>query len=311
MQVYHVGLHQIPDNLQAITACIGYFDGIHLGHQELIQRVVTLSTKNHTIPSLITFEPDPWVIIKKTEALPHITSMQDRMDIAEQLGIKNWYILDFDETMANISVEDFHDEILYPLHIHTLVCGFDFHYAKMGKGSITTLQAQHGFHVEVIEKIMLHDEKISSSTIEALIEDGEVEEARTLLSRPYFVKGTIVHGNHIGRTYGFPTANLKLADKYIYPKKGVYIGGVMVHGKRYEAIINVGNNPSFNYRVDAVMEAHLLDFHDFIYDEHVTFYFYRRIRDEKKFEGKEALAKQLVLDQQTARLYFERKKDEL
>lgn len=293
---------------EEITACIGYFDGLHLGHQALVNKVLEISKKNNTIPALITFDPDPWTILRKIKNPPHLLSMSKRNQIIEELGIQLCIILQFDDVMANLCVDDFH-KILNQLNVKTLVCGFDFHYGKQGSGTIDTLCKQSIFQVEVIDKISDHDEKISSSRIERLITHGEMEEANRLLTRPYQISGTIQKGNQLGRTYGFPTANLRMSDDFICPKRGVYIGAVVWHNTTYPAIINIGNNPTFNYQQFISIEAYILDFHENLYGETCHFCFYKHLRDEAKYPNKDALIAQLKQDKECAIAYFRQKKE--
>ncbi len=304
MEVYHVYLEEDIVQKKPITACIGYFDGLHKGHQALIKKVLQKAKKTNTIPALITFDPDPWEVIHKMEDIFHITSMEDRMAIAQQMGIQMWIIIHFDEKLAGLSIQHFHKEILFPLHIKTLICGYDFHYAHNGKGNVQTLKQQTVFDVEVIEEISVQGEKVSSSYIEKLIMEGEMEKVEELLTRTYRMKGSVFKGRQVGRTIGFPTANLLLQYRYIYPKVGVYIGRVYVRDKCYMAIINIGNNPTFNYRQDISIEAHILNFHFDIYDENIIFCFHKRLRGEKKFAHKEELVEQLQKDAKRAICYF-------
>lgn len=311
MEVCHIFLGKDIIQNKPITACIGYFDGLHKGHQALIKRVLQQAKQTDTIPALITFDPDPWTVIHKMEDISHITSMEDRMQIAKQMGIQMWIVIHFHEEMEALSIQRFHKEILNPLHIQTLVCGYDFHYAHKGEGNVQTLKQQTVFDVDVIDEISMQGEKISSSSIENLIMDGEMEKVEELLTRPYRMKGRVFLGRQVGRTIGFPTANLLLNYRYIYPKKGVYIGSVHVKGKWHKAIINIGNNPTLNYRQDISIEAHILDFHSDIYEEDVIFCFYKRLRGEKKFAHKEELVEQLQNDENKARHYFEERQDVL
>lgn len=294
---------------QKITACIGYFDGLHKGHQALISKVLNITKKDHTIPALISFEPDPWTVVRKINNPPHILAPIERHKIMEDLGIELCIILVFDEEMANLGVDEFHENILHKLGVQTLICGFDFHYARSGYGSIDTLQMQSYFKVEIINKVEEQDEKISSSRIERYITHGDMEKVTNLMTRSFKVSGFIKKGNQIGRTYHFPTANLALDYTYVMPKRGVYIGNVEWKNICYPAIINIGNNPTFNYQQTLSIEAHILNFHQDLYDEFCSFYFYKRIRDEQHFPSKDALIEQLMMDKKCAIQYFKQKKE--
>lgn len=311
MNVYHIGLNQADVITDRITACIGYFDGLHLGHQKLIECVLQRAQATNTKPSLITFEPDPWAVIKDIDHIPHITPMKKRMEIGAQLGIEHWIILDFTKEMAALRVEEFHTHVLNKLHLDTLVCGYDFHYARKGRGSVETLKQQDHFKLQVVEEVDNDHEKISSTRIEKLILEGRMEKAAQIMGRAYEINGHVKEGRHIGRTVGFPTANLLMDDLYLIPRQGVYVGEVGVKGTWYPAFMNVGHNPSFNYQEDTSMEAHIFDFHEMIYQEPVVFRFLSFIREECTFSGKDAFITQLNKDMETAKQYFRKREEQI
>ncbi len=309
MELVRVNIHNQVEFKKQCVACIGYFDGLHLGHQALISKVVEIATKENLVPALITFDPDPWVVLKMLKDIPHITPMEERIQIAEKLGIKKWIILEFEKDMAKLSVDDFHHFVLEPLNVHTLVCGFDFHYGNKGMGNVETLKQQDVFRVEVVQPIQQNDLKISSTRIEECLRKGQVEVCETLMNRPYYFKGEVIKGNQIGRQYGYPTANLKLVDHYIVPMNGVYICSVEVKDKTYGAIVNIGHNPSFNYQSKKSIEVFILDFNEEIYQEIIKVNFYKFVRSEQQFESMEALKKELNLNQLQAREYFKLRKE--
>lgn len=296
-----------------ITACIGYFDGLHIGHQKLIEHVLCIAKESNTIPALITFDPDPWVVLHhlQAEEMRHITPMKHRIEIGESLGLQEWIILKFKEDMAHISYEDFHRKVLQPLRIHTLVCGFDFHYAHKGEGDIHTLRKQDQILINVVEEVSSDHRKISSSYIEDLIQSGDVEQATRMMGRCYEMRGRVKRGNHMGTGNGYPTANLAWEVDYLVPKQGVYTGSVQVAGTWYKAIMNVGHNPTFNYQEQMSIEAHILDFNEMIYDQEIRFRFHQFLRGEQKFSGPDALIVQLTNDEQRARSYFNGREEEL
>lgn len=308
MEILRFNIHTPVTNQKRISACIGYFDGLHKGHQELIAEVKRIAKETNTTPALITFDPDPWCVIHKLRHISHITPMRHRLEIGATLGIEKWIVLDFDEDMARLSHEQFHELVLGPLNIDTLVCGFDFHYGYRGEGNVETLNQQQAFHVRVIREISSQNEKISSTRIEHLIEDGNMEDAAYMMGRPYELRGIVKSGNRIGRKYGFPTANLQLDADYVLPKMGVYVGSVYVNDAWWMAIINVGHNPSFNYQHNTSIEAFILDFHAMIYDKSVKYQFHHYLRGEKRFENMDALKQQLERDTQSARTYFKDRK---
>ncbi len=276
-------------------ACIGYFDGVHLGHQQLINKTIAMCDTNCK-PAIICFDNDPWIVMNKISDASYITPHKERLAIFEEMGIKTVFLLHFDEAMMHLSKEAFISSILEKMNLKALVCGNDFHFAYRGEGSINDLQ-NRSFALEVMETVCFEQQKISSSNIEQDILAGRLSQANKTLNKPYAMKGIVVHGNHVGSTkLGFPTANLQIFDPYIIPKKGVYQGQVMVNGKLYDAVINVGNNPTMNYQKNTSIEAHILDFEEDIYGANITFYFLRYLRGEVKFESVKQLIAQLKQD---------------
>ena len=305
MEVVHIDFHHIPNLLES-ACCIGFFDGFHLGHQALVKKAVDIAHEKHILAGLITFDPDPWVLFKPEANLDHLTSLQDRMHIAKQLGIEVFYILHFTKEFATLDPNEFHT-VLYDMHVSHLVCGFDYQYGQKNCGSVKTLARQSLFEVHVIDSVNDCSLKISSSRIEPLIRAGQMEEANRLLDTYYSIAGIIVPGFQRGHSLlQIPTANLGLQDAYVIPGVGVYVGYMLYDGFLYKAMINVGKNPTFSNQM-LTIEAHVLDFSKDIYGESVRFYFVSKIRDEIKFESFEALRQQLLADIQTTRLYLEEK----
>ena len=281
-----------------ITACIGYFDGVHLGHQALIQKTVEVAKENGSEPSLITFDPDPWVAIKGIDpsTVRHISTFRERLDRIVEFGIVNVIILKFTRDMSGLTDAQFCSDILGKLNIQAMICGFDFHYGFKGKGNSSTLAAQMHVPVYVVEAVMDEKGKISSTRICEAIEKGEMDEVRHLLGTDYSMSGTVVHGRHVGTALGFPTANIDYQNEYLVPACGVYAGHAIVKGKKHMAMINVGHNPTVNFRNDISIEAHILDFDEDIYGLDVRTELLKFIRDEKKFSSEEELKTQVLSD---------------
>ena len=190
-----------------------------------------------------------------------------------------------------------------------MVCGYDFHYGRKGEGDAQSLHEQTDFDVHVIDQVSSEHRKISSSRIEELIQEGDMEKAARFMGRWYDMEGSVKGGSHVGRKNGFPTANLRLQELYVMPKKGVYVGAVKVLGTWHRAMMNIGNNPTYNYQESGSIEAHLLDFDQDIYEEPVIFRFLSYIREERKFPDARALGEQLKKDLATTRSYFEKGKE--
>ena len=211
------------------------------------------------------------------------------------MGIEVMYVITFSKDFSALDVDAFHF-LLKSMNVVHITCGFDFKYASKNSGNVKTLQSQNYFDVSVIDSVNSKNEKISSSRIEPLIQSGKIDLANELLSYMYSIEGCIEHGFKRGSTLlNFPTANLGVDPDYLVPSSGVYAGFVCVKDTLYGAMINVGNNPTFENKKVSI-EAHIFDFDQDIYDEHVRFFFLKKTRNEIRFDGFEALKKQLQSD---------------
>ena len=296
MRIVNVKLGEIRKQKNPVVACIGYFDGMHKGHQALVNATIEKAKELGVESGLITFDPDPWVTLRDAKDVKHITPLQQRINIAVELGIKNIFILNFTKEMAALSPVDF-IKVLDSCNIKALICGFDYHYGQFGKGDIESLKRDADFEVIVIDSVSDSEGKISSTRITNLIEEGEVHKAEELLGYAYRVEGYVVHGNAKGRTIGYPTANVSVPSEYLEPKSGVYACFALVDGKKYKAMVNIGHNPTFNYTETMSLEAYILDFSGDLYDKRLKISFKYYLRPEKKFKYIGNLKMQLEQDE--------------
>ena len=296
MRIVNVKLGEIRKQKNPVVACIGYFDGMHKGHQALVNATLEKAKELGIESGLITFDPDPWVTLRDAKDVKHITPLQQRINIAVELGIKNIFILNFTKEMAALSPLDF-IKVLDSCNIKALICGFDYHYGQFGKGDIESLKRDADFEVIVIDAVSDSEGKISSTRITNLIEEGEVHKAEELLGYAYRVEGYVVHGNAKGRTIGYPTANVSVPSEYLEPKSGVYACFALVDGKKYKAMVNIGHNPTFNYTETMSLEAYILDFSGDLYDKRLKISFKYYLRPEKKFKYIGNLKMQLEQDE--------------
>ena len=272
MRIVNVKLGEIRKQKNPVVACIGYFDGMHKGHQALVNATLEKAKELGVESGLITFDPDPWVTLRNEKDVKHITPLQQRINIAVELGIKNIFILNFTKEMAALSPLDF-IKVLDSCNIKALICGFDYHYGQFGKGDIESLKRDADFEVVVVDAVNDNEGKISSTRITNLIEEGEVHKAEELLGYAYRVEGYVVHGNAKGRTIGYPTANVSVPSEYLEPKGGVYACFALIDGKKYKAMVNIGHNPTFNYTETMSLEAYILDFSGDLYDKRLKISF--------------------------------------
>ena len=296
MRIVNVKLGEIRKQQNPVVACIGYFDGMHKGHQALVNATIEKAKELGVESGLITFDPDPWVTLRDAKDVKHITPLQQRINIAVELGIKNIFILNFTKEMAALSPVDF-IKVLDSCNIKALICGFDYHYGQFGKGDIESLKRDADFEVIVIDAVSDSEGKISSTRITNLIEEGEVHKAEELLGYAYRVEGYVVHGNAKGRTIGYPTANVSVPSEYLEPKSGVYACFALIDGKKYKAMVNIGHNPTFNYTETMSLEAYILDFSGDLYDKRLKISFKYYLRPEKKFKYIGNLKMQLEQDE--------------
>ncbi len=306
MRIAYIDLAKPRKAKNPIVACIGYFDGMHRGHQKLIEKTKELAEEHHCGSALITFEPDPWVTLRgmKNSDLEHITTMRQKINLAVSYGIENIYILRFTWEMSQLSPEEFLGKVLGQLNLKGLVCGFDFHYGKAGEGTAETLKWSVVYPVSIVDEVSEGGEKISSSRISILIKEGKMKEASDLLGHPYEIEGKVIQGRHKGTLMGFPTANIQIADELIVPKIGVYAAYAKYGMHTYKAMVNIGHNPTMNYTRNISVEAHLFDFGDNLYGNNISLYPVQYIRPEMHFRSRENLIMQLEQDSKTIRAYL-------
>lgn len=296
-------ISQIVLNDRAYVACIGFFDGLHLGHQALINKTKSRAHELGIESMLITFDPDPWSVLNKKSNVKHITPLKKKLQVIESLGIDNTVILNFDSDFSNLSPQEFVERVLIALGITELVVGSDFRFGHRGKGNVSYLQSAYCDVIKTHEiKLQSQDDKsISSTYIIQTILNGKVDLTSDMLGRDYEISGFVVDGQKIGRTLGFPTANLKIEDEYVIPKTGVYAGYVKVLDQTFKSIVNIGHNPTINTQEQLMVETHILDFNQEIYGEVIHQGFTKRLRDELKFDTLEALIEAMENDEKEAR----------
>ena len=285
MKVIYLNVNK-PTKLPADTAlCIGEFDGVHIGHQELIKAAGRLC-KNIAI---MTFEPHPEAIIKGINNIKLLTPISERLKVFEAYGVNIALVVNFDINVQKMDKNEFL-KFLEKLSFKTIVCGHDFRFGYLGIGNKDDLM--NAFDTYVVSKYEHFGKRVSSSRIRQLLSVGAIDDANELLGRKYHLSGLVIHGNQKGREIGFPTANIKYDDYYL-PQTGVYIGEVFVKSKKYYGMINIGHNPTMNFQDELRVEVNIFEFDDDIYDEIIDIYFIERVRPEKKFISTDELIVEL------------------
>lgn len=278
------------------SACaFGYFDGFHKGHQTLLNKVIEIADNKGLKKSVFTFNQSPKDYLKESKE-SHLLSLDDKINYLEGLGFDYMYIFSFNSVTLQLTPAQFIKEYIIKLRIVDVICGYDYHFGNNASGDYRDLkQYPQFFSVHIIDKVKDESKKISSTRIKLLLEDGRIEEVNQILDRNYGFKGRVIRGRQIGRTIGFPTANIE-TNSYKLPKRGVYGGYATVDNVRYKCMINIGYNPTFSSLDHLSLEAHLLNFDQDIYGELVKIEFCFFIRNETKFTNKEELINQLNED---------------
>ncbi len=296
-------LADIATRFESSVITLGNFDGLHLGHQELIRKVIGRAREIGASSIVVTFRPHPLKILAPDKCPPLISIYEEKIRLFEKLGIDVLVKIPFTLDFAKMSPEDFVREILCDmLGAKEIFVGYNYRFGRGREGNIATLKnlgEKFGFSVREVEQVSLGGEVISSTKIRHLLKDGEVEHAAKLLGRTYAVTGIVVRGDGRGKDLGFPTANI--APKHsIVPADGVYAVRLYVRDKFYDGIANIGIRPTFGKNTLAI-EVHIFEFNEDIYGEEISLYFVGRIRKEKKFASAAELIRQIRADIETAR----------
>lgn len=296
-------------NIKNAVVTIGTFDGVHLGHQAIFKEMRQLADKVDGETVVVTFHPHPrQVLAIGTEKLRFICSQEEKLKKFEEFGIDNVVVIPFTKEFASTPSDEFiKDYIIERIHPAVIVVGYDHHFGKNRMGDfqmLNELGAKYGFKTVQVEAQDIHEVAVSSTKIRNFLWSGNVKAANELLGYPYSVTGLVVRGNEIGRTIGFPTANLDIPNEFMMINNpGVYACHTEIDGKRYDAMANTGTRPTIGDRADGdfIIEVNVFDFEGDLYGKTLKVWFIDRIRDEVKFNGLEALKNQLHQDREKAK----------
>ena len=277
---------------------IGSYDGLHLGHQAIIKRVKERARDESGDAVVLTFEPHPVKLLHPELQIPLITSKQKKMILLERFGIDCTINLPFTKDLAQMSAEEFIQEIVLDrIAPRWVVVGFNFTFGKGRTGTAADLKKMGqrlGFEVDIVPPFTMNDHVVSSTRIRELIMEGNVAEANRMLGRKFFILGKVIHGHARGKGLGFPTANLEITSD-LYPKKGVYAATVTMGEENYTGVANIGTNPTFGDEEFAV-EVFLFDYQGDLYGKELQVALVDRLRDERTFPSPDALVRQIEQD---------------
>ena len=291
MKIIDFDINSTPTNDKDLVLCLGFYDGLHLGHQKLIGEAL----KEGYPVGVMTFDVAPAVLLGKKENYS-LTSTFDKANLLEDMGVKYLYLMHFEKETLKVTKDEFIERVLKPLNPKKIFVGADYKFGVLGEGNADYLK--NFFDVSVIPLEKIDNMKISSKKIRELIEAGKVEKAATLLGRPYRMCGLVVEGGGNGRTINFPTANLELDYSYVFPKEGVYMGYGYFMNRKRKAMICVGTHPTIHQLMKPIIEVHIIDFNENLYGRVLYVDFVQYIREVKEFDSLEQLREQLLKDEE-------------
>jgi riboflavin kinase/FMN adenylyltransferase len=308
MRVFH-GLTDLPAFRNAVIT-IGTFDGVHIGHQAILEKLAQRAREVGGESVLITFDPHPRLVLSpQNVSVELLSSLAEKLEALSHVGIDNVVVVPFTAAFANMSASSYvRDFLITHFHPHTFIIGYDHRFGYKREGDfhlLEKLKTEYHFLLEEIPVQEIQDLAISSTRVREALHQGNISKANDYLGRPYTLRGQVVHGEQRGRRIGYPTANMECDDIHkLIPANGVYAIRAFVNAKTYIGMMNIGIRPTVSHANKRSVEAHLFDFHDDIYGETVRIEMIQRLRDEQKFDSIDALQAQLDQDKLQAQKVF-------
>ena len=307
MKVYHGVESFIPPKFSVVTT--GTFDGVHEGHMELLNRIKVLAQERNGETVVVSFDPHPRSVIHPDQELKLLHTIEEKIERLSKAGIDHFVIFPFTLEFSRMSSFDFVNEVLVnSLKAKLLVIGYDHQFGRNREGSIIDLEEYantYGFEIEQIEAQTFEDINISSTKIRKALKEGDFETANQFLGYDYMLSGKVVHGNKLGASIGFPTANIAVENSFkLIPANGVYVVEVIVEGEVFGGMLNIGSKPTVNSSGDKSIEVNIFDFSKDIYNQQLQINFKNRLRSEVKFDSINELKDQLALDKCSSVLFL-------
>lgn len=279
---------------------IGTFDGVHIGHQKIISKLIEDAKQNDLDAIILTFFPHPRMVLQKDTSIKLINTLEEKAVLLKNLGVNHLVVKEFTEEFSKLSASEFVNEVLInKLNIDHIIIGYDHRFGKNRSADINDLKAfgdNYNFKVSEITAQEIDDVAVSSTKIRKALLEGNIKKANTYLGYNFMLSGTVIKGKGIGRQLGYPTANIKVKENYkLIPKRGAYIIKSIIDNEEIFGMLNIGINPTVNGEFESI-EANFFNFKKDIYDMTIEIQFLERLRDEQKFESIEALKTQLAKD---------------
>ena len=290
---------------QPTVLTIGTFDGVHLGHQKIVERVVTTARQEGLLATVFTFFPHPRMVVQHDKGLKLIHTLEEKKQLLQQLGVDLLVVQPFNEAFAQLTAEEFVSTILVEhLNVKKVIIGYDHRFGRNRTANIDDMRLfgeKYGFAVEEISVQEVDEVSVSSTKIREALNKGDVTTAEHYLGTPYSLTGRVVHGLKLGRTLGYPTANIQVTEEYkLIPKDGVYAVYSYIDGRKVYGMMSIGKNPTIEGK-GASIEVYFFDFNGDLYDQKLTIEFVQYLREEQKFATIDLLKKQLQDDETAAR----------
>lgn len=290
------------DKKSAIT--VGTFDGVHLGHRKIIEKLNSIKDSKELRSIIITFEPHPQIVLKnRAKDIRILTTLEEKLEIFEELKIDITYVINFTRDFANTTAEEFYKNYLIDkIGINDLILGYDHMFGKNREGNFDTLKIlseNYHFTVDKVEEYKFEGEHISSTVIRNLLNEGNVKKVSLILGRPYSIKGKVVEGRKLGKGLGYPTANIDISDKFkLIPDIGIYTVSIELDSSLYFGMMSIGKNPTVTDEDIIKCEVNIFDFDENIYGKDIKINFIEYLRNERKFDSLEDLKKQMNCDKE-------------
>ena len=305
-------LNEIPRNsdgkFPAIGLTIGNFDGVHIGHRELLKKIKAECENKNLLFVVVTFIPHPQKILQPDKERFLINSYEQRRGLLEELGVNVLVEMKFTRDFSTLKAEEFLSRYLLSYsNLKDFYLGYDFAFGANKEGGhdlVHSICRPYGVDVEVQPKFEFEGKVVSSSLIREKLQSGKIDEVEDLLGRAFHLEGVVVKGEGRGKKIGFPTANIQVSQDLIIPQKGVYVTRTIYKGMTYNSVTNIGNNPTFNEMIQLHIETHLFDFNTDIYGEVLEIQFLHKLRDEKKFSTVNELINQIKTDVEKAKNFL-------
>ena len=307
--IIHTDINNLKIHNPILT--IGVFDGVHLGHLRVLDRLKEIAKEKGGESVVFTLWPHPRIVLDKdVDSLRLLTNIEEKKELLSKTGIDHLIVCPFTKEFSQKEACDFIEEYLVKkIKVKHLVVGYNHHFGKDRKAGFEFLKdcaQKYGFSIEKLDVRLVDNDKVSSTKIREYLTSGYLDIANRYLGYKYFISGNVIEGNKIGRKIGFPTANIKIPEPYKQvPKDGVYAVQVKLNGDSYFGMLNIGSRPTVEPTLRTKnIEVHILNFDQKIYNQTITLLFHKRIRDEKKFTGLEELTQQLEKDKKVVKQFF-------